>query len=89
MDRLTDEVVEQITLRLGEELVRRGLRPPLVFFDPTNFSTAQQPPENEPERQLARPGHAKEGDFQAKLVRLAAAVTGKHLPVYHRAYPGN
>ena len=43
MDRLTDEVVEQITLRLGEDLVRRGHRPSLVFFDPTNFSTEQQP----------------------------------------------
>ena len=89
MDRLTDEVVEQITLRLGEELVRKGHRPSLVFFDPTNFSTEQQPPEDDPERQLARPGHAKDGNLQAKLVGLATAVTDEHLPVYHRVYPGN
>jgi transposase len=89
MDLLTDEVVEQITLRLGEELVRKGHRPSLVFFDPTNFSTEQQPDEDDPDRQLPRPGHAKDGNLQAKLVGLALAVTDQHLPVYHRIYPGN
>ncbi len=89
MDRLTDEVVEEITLRLGEELVRKGHRPSLVFFDPTNFSTEQQPPEDDPDRQLPKPGHAKDGNLQAKLVGLATAVTAEHLPVYHRVYPGN
>ena len=89
MDLLTDEVVEQITLRLGEELVRKGHRPSLVFFDPTNFSTEQQPDEDDPDRQLPRPGHAKDGNLQAKLVGLAMAVTDQHLPVYHRIYPGN
>lgn len=89
MDRLTDEVVDEITLRLGEELVKKGHRPSLVFFDPTNFSTEQDPPEGDPDRQLAKPGHAKDGNRQAKLVGLAAAVTEEHLPVYHRIYPGN
>ena len=89
MDRLTDEVVEQITLRLGEELVRKGHRPSLVFLDPTNFSTEQQPDEEDPDRQLAKVGHAKDGNLQAKLVGLATAVTAEHLPVYHRVYPGN
>ena len=89
MDRLTDEVVEGIALRLGEELVRKGHRPSLVFFDPTNFSTEQQPEEGDPERLLAKPGHAKDGNLQAKLVGLATAVTEEHLPVYHRVYPGN
>ncbi|MGI0128568.1 MAG: IS1634 family transposase, partial [Thermoplasmata archaeon] len=89
MDQLTDDVVEQITLRLGEELVRQGHRPSLVFFDPTNFSTEQQPDEDDPDRQLPHPGHAKDGNLQAKLVGLATAVTAEHLPVYHRVYPGN
>ena len=89
MDLLTDEVVEQVTLRLGEELVRKGHRPSLVFFDPTNFSTEQDPPDGDPDRQLAKPGHAKDGNLQAKLVGLATAVTDEHLPVYHRVYPGN
>lgn len=89
MDLLTDEVVEQITRRLGEEMVRRGHRPSLVFFDPTNFSTEQQPGEDDPDRELPRPGHAKDGNLQAKLVGLATAVTAEHLPVYHRVYPGN
>lgn len=89
MDQLTDEVVEQIAIRLGEELVRKGHRPSLVFFDPTNFSTEQQPEEDDPDRGLPKPGHAKDGNLQAKLVGLATAVTAEHLPVYHRVYPGN
>ena len=89
MDRRTDEVVEQITLRLGEELVRKGHRPSLVFFDPTNVSTEQDPPGGDPERQMAKPGQAKDGNLQAKLVGLATAVTEEHLPVYHRVDPGN
>ena len=86
---LTDEVVEQISLRLGEELVRRGHPSSLVFFDCTNFSTEQQTLEGNSERQLAKSGHAKDGNLQAKLVGLATAVTGEHLPVYHRTHPGN
>lgn len=89
MDKLTDPVVERITERLGNELVRQGHLPSLVFFDPTNFSTEQQPEEDDPDRQLPRPGHAKDGNLQAKLVGLATAVTDEHLPVYHRVYPGN
>ena len=89
MDKLTDPVVERITERLGTELVRRGHRPSLVFFDPTNFSTEQQPEEDDPDRQLPHPGHAKDGNLQAKLVGLATAVTDEHLPVYHRVCPGN
>ncbi|MHB8351791.1 MAG: IS1634 family transposase [Thermoplasmata archaeon] len=89
MDRLTDPVVEAITLHLGRELVKRGHRPSLVFFDPTNFSTEQQPDPDDLDRQLARPGHAKDGNFQAKLVGLATATTETHLPVYHRVFPGN
>ena len=89
MDKLTDPVVERITERLGTELVRQGHRPSLVFFDPTNFSTEQQPEEDDPDRQLPKPGHAKDGNLQAKLVGLATAVTDEHLPVYHRVYPGN
>lgn len=89
MDRLTDEVVEEITLRLGGELVKKGHRPSLVFFDPTNFSTEPDPPEGDPNRQLAKPGHAKGGNLQAKLVGLATAVTEEHLTVYHRVFPGS
>ena len=89
MDKLTDAAVGQITERLGAELVRQGHRPSLVFFDPTNFSPEQQPEEDDPDRQLPRPGHAKDGNLPAKLVGLATAVTDEHLPVYHRVYPGN
>ena len=89
MDRLTPEVVEAIALRLGERLVAQGHRPSLVFFDPTNFSTEQEPDRDDLDRQLPRAGYPKDGNPQAKLVGLALATTERSLPVFHRTYPGN
>jgi transposase len=89
MDLLTPEVVDTLTLRLGEKLVAQGHRPSLVFFDPTNFSTELDPDLDDPDRQIPRVGHPKDGNYQAKLVGLALATTEDHLPVFHRTYPGN
>jgi len=89
MDKLTDERIRDITFRLAKRMVDLGFRPSLVFFDPTNFSTEQQPDYDDPDRQMARCGHPKDGNFQAKLVGLALATTEEHLPVFHDVYPGN
>ena len=89
MDQLTPQVVEAVTLRLGERLVAQGHRPALVFFDPTNFSTEQEPDLDDLDRQLPRTGYPKDGNHQAKLVGLALATTERSLPVFHRTYPGN
>ena len=89
MDLLTPEVVAAITRRLGERLIAAGHRPSLVFFDPTNFSTEQDPYLDDPDRQLARTGYPKSGNFQDKLVSTALATTERYLPVYHETYPGN
>lgn len=89
MDRLTPERVREISFMLAKRLVALGYPPSLVFFDPTNFSTEQQPDYDDPERLLPRCGHAKDGNMQAKLVGLAVATTDRHLPVFHEVYPGN
>ena len=89
MDKLTEENVREVTFGLARRMVDLGYRPSIVFFDPTNFSTEQQPSEEDPERQLAKVGHAKDGNAQAKLVGLATAVTSEHLPVFHEVFPGN
>ena len=89
MDKLSDERVEAITYALGQRMAGNGYTPSLVFFDSTNFSTEQDPRPGDPERQLPRAGHAKDGNRQAKLVGLATATTEQHLPAFHRVYPGN
>jgi transposase len=89
MDKLTDENVREITFRLAKRMIELGHVPSLVFLDTTNFSTEQQPSQDDPARLLPRAGHPKSGDFQAKLVGLATAVSEQLLPVFHEVYPGN
>jgi len=90
MDRLTQEHVSQISFRIAKKLIEMGHDPSIIFFDTTNFSTEQQPRDDE-ERTLPRPGHAKDHNNQAKLVGLATATTGgpNFLPVMHETYEGN
>lgn len=89
MGKLTDGNAREITFRLAKRMIELGHIPSIVFLDMTNFSTEQQPSPDYSGRLLPRPGHAKEGNFQAKLVGLATAVTEHHLPVFHETYPGN
>jgi transposase len=89
MDRLTPECVSNIKFKLAMKMVSMGYKPSLVFFDLTNFSTEQQPNLDDAQRLLPRCGYPKNGDFQAKLVGLATAITDHHLPVFHEVYPGN
>ena len=88
MDRLSPEHVDSISLKIAQRLVAQGHSPSTVFFDTTNFSTEQQP-RDDADRLLAKPGHAKDHNRQAKLVGLATAVTDTHMPVIHGAFPGN
>ncbi len=89
MDRLDDATIDRITFRLAQGLRAKGFTSSLVFFDTTNFSTEQQPRPDDPDRQIPRAGHAKDGNRQAKLVGLATATSEEHLPTYHQVYRGN
>jgi len=89
MDKLDDDTVRGITFRLAERMISMGHRPGTVFFDITNFSTEMQPKPDDELRRLARCGHAKDHNYQAKLVGLATATTEDHLPVFHDVFSGN
>ncbi len=90
MDRLTPDHVSAISFRIAKRLIEMGHDPSLVFFDTTNFSTEQDPRGDEDRRLLARAGHAKDHNSQAKLVGLATATTERHyLPIIHETFPGN
>lgn len=89
MDRLSKDDMKDITFQLAKRMVELGYKPSLVFLDTTNVSTEQEPDDDDPDRLLPRPGHAKDGNKQAKLIGIATATTSRHLPVYHETYPGN
>ena len=96
MDKLAPEQVKSISFRIAEKLMQMGHNPSIVFFDTTNFSTEQQPPRDEDEREaegrlLPRAGHAKDHNNQAKLVGLATATTAgpSYLPIIHETFQGN
>lgn len=89
MDKLTDENVKEISFRLAKRMTELGHKPTMVFFDPTNYSTEQQPDLDDRDRQLPRAGKPKDGNRQAKLVGQAVALSDKHLPVFQEVYRGN
>ncbi len=89
MDKLTVENVREINFRLAKRMMALGHKPSLVFFDPTNHSTEQQPDPDDEDRQLPRTGKPKDGNRQAKLVGQVIATSEKHLPVFQDVYPGN
>ncbi len=89
MDLLPEDRVRAVTLALGQRMAELGHLPTTIFFDPTNFSTEQDPRPDDADRQLAKCGNAKDKNFQAKLVGLAMATTDRQLPVFHEVYEGN
>ena len=88
MDRLTPSSIDVISFKMAQRLIEQGHSPSTVFFDTTNFSTEQQP-RGDAGSLLAKPGHAKDHNRQAKLVGLATAVTDTHMPIIHNTFPGN
>lgn len=89
MDKLTDSAEREITFRIAQRMMSLGHKPDTIFFDITNFSTEMQPDLDDVNRQLARPGHPKDFNIQAKLIGLATASSSQHLPVFHEVLPGN
>ncbi len=86
--QVTDEQLEKAQIEIARAVVRRfELSTNVLAFDTTNFDThiATTTP-----GELARRGHAKSKRKDLRVVGLAALVseTG-HVPLLHRAYPGN
>jgi transposase len=86
--QVTDEQLEKAQIEIARAATRRfELSTDVLAFDTTNFDThiATTTP-----GELARRGHAKSKRSDLRVVGLAALVseTG-HVPLLHRAYPGN
>jgi hypothetical protein len=85
---VTDEQLERAQIGIARAAVERfGLSTDVLAFDTTNFDTHIA---TTTAGDLARRGHAKSKRSDLRVVGLAILVseTG-HVPLLHRAYPGN
>lgn len=86
--QITDRQLEKAQIEIARAAVRSfQLSTDVLAFDTTNFDT---PIATTTAGELARRGHAKSKRSDLRVVGLAALVseTG-HVPLLHRAYPGN
>ena len=78
--RIQREIEEALT----RKLVVRGLRPSLLLWDASNWSSYIEQGET-----LPHPGRAKNRRYDLNLVSMALAVTEDHVPLLHEMGPGN
>lgn len=86
MDKLSMKKVDEITDAFGERLVSLGLKPSLVLWDTSNYSTNI---ENWGEKELPKPGHAKDKRFDKNIIGTGLVLSKDEIPLYHSVYPGN
>lgn len=86
MDRLTGEAVNDIAEKFGAKLVSMGMRPSIVLWDTSNFSTNI---ENWGDKELPKTGYAKDKHFEKNLIGTGIALSDNEIPLYHMVYPGN
>ena len=77
-------VQREIEEALTRKLVERGLRPSLLLWDASNWSSYIEQGET-----LPHPGKAKDRRYDLNLVSMALAVTEGQIPLLHEMGPGN
>ena len=81
---LTKNTIERISFEVSKRLIDLGLRPSILMWDTTNFTTNIQNGES-----LARKGKAKNKRFDKNIVGVGLAVSEDNIPFFHETYPGN
>ena len=84
MDLLTDEVIDEIGMKLSSTLLGKGLIPELLILDSTNFFTYIEEGEELPQK-----GNSKEMRNNKNIINLGLAVTQDNIPFCHHVYEGN
>ncbi len=84
MDLLTDEVIDEIGMKLSSTLLGKGLIPELLILDSTNFFTYIEEGEELPQK-----GNSKEMRNNKNIINLGLAVTQDNIPFCHYVYEGN
>ena len=78
------QVQRRIEEAFTKTLVERGLRPSLLLWDASNWSTYIEKGET-----LPHTGKAKNKRYDLNLVGMALAVAEDHIPLLHEVGPGN
>lgn len=86
MDKLSVETVDKITEEFGAKLVSLGVKPSIILWDTSNYSTNI---ENWGEKKLPNPGNAKDKRFDKNLIGTGIVLSKDEIPLYHSVYPGN
>lgn len=75
-------------LRIEEELckvlLKKGIKPSVLIWDPTNFFTHIEKGEKLPRR-----GKSKEKRFDKNIINLGLVVSNENIPLLHTVYEGN
>ena len=78
------QVQRRIEEAFTQTLVERGLRPRLLLWDASNWSTYIEQGDT-----LPHTGKAKDRRYDLNLVGMALAVSEDHIPLLHEVGPGN
>ncbi|MEA2054386.1 MAG: IS1634 family transposase, partial [Candidatus Thermoplasmatota archaeon] len=70
----------------GAKLVSLGLKPSLVLWDTSNYSTNI---ENWGDKELPNPGYAKDKRFDKNIIGTGIVLSKDEIPLYHSVYPRN
>lgn len=86
MDKLTTTAQEKIGDALARRLIELGMKPSILFWDSTNYSTCM---DQWDEGKLVTSGNAKDKRFDRNIVGMGIAATRDAIPVIHDAAAGN
>lgn len=82
MERLDEDIVQQVEGDISAALLRRGFRPSMLIFDTTNFYTYV-------EEGLPCKGNSKEKRYDRNLVGVGLTISDESLPFQSFTYPAN
>ncbi|MFH1218735.1 MAG: IS1634 family transposase [Candidatus Peregrinibacteria bacterium] len=80
----TEDHTPQIEEDICKTLLKNGIRPSVLIWDPTNFFTYIEEGE-----ELPKKGGSKEKRFDKNLINLGLVVSDENIPLMHMTYAGN
>ena len=82
MERLDDDIIQQVEADISASLLKRGFRPSMLIFDTTNFYTYV-------EEGLPCKGCSKDKRYDRNLVGVGLTICNESLPFQSFTYPAN
>ena len=80
----TEDHTPQIEENICKTLLKNGIRPSALIWDPTNFFTYIEEGE-----ELPKKGSSKEKRYDKNIINLGLVVSNENIPLMHMTYAGN